>query len=169
MDYGHTKPSNGFPGVAIHPKKDAVVQYSVEKRKRVLVLTWTQQTDGWYANGLRIELAAPFRWILVETKPEETAVVSSQVPPLAVARTLTECKREAELVIAARRRSELRRQHLGILGLLFGVGILLMGASPIQNIGVILALATLATRSLGVIAGTIFWRSSRAGHEVFYQ
>jgi hypothetical protein len=56
-----------------------------------------------------------------------------------------------------------------ILGLVFAIGILLLSESPVQNIAVVIAVAAVATRSLGVIAGTILSCSYAVGHEVFYQ
>ena len=74
------------------------------------MLSWTKGPDGWYSNGFRIELAEPFRWLLVEVDHQKAQVRIEQ-QPLAVARSLTECKREAELLAAARQRAELRRKH----------------------------------------------------------
>lgn len=132
------------------------------------MLTWTEHTDGWHANGFRIESVAPFRWRVLDNQRTRSPV-SLEEEPLAVTRTLTEAKREAELVADARRRAELRKKHFVILGLIFGSGTVLLGDAPVQNIGVVIVLATLATRSLGVIVGTILSRSYAANHEVFYQ
>ena len=38
------------------------------------MLSWTQRSDGWYASGFRIELAEPFRWLLLEGEPDTAAV-----------------------------------------------------------------------------------------------
>ena len=132
------------------------------------MLTRTQGQNAWHAPGYRIELVAPSRWILVDDSQESPQVSVAQ-QPLAKARTLTECKREAELLVAAQRRSELRRQHLSRLGLILAAAVLLLDSSSIQGVLVVLALSLLAARSLGVIFGTVVGHSWGAGHEVFYQ
>jgi hypothetical protein len=132
------------------------------------MLTWTQGQNAWHAAGYRIELVAPYRWILVDDS-EQSPQVSVAQQPLARARTLTECKREAELLVAAQRRAELRRRHLSRLGLMLAAAVLLVGSSSIQNVVVLFALSLLAARSLGVILGTVVERSWGASHEVFYQ
>lgn len=132
------------------------------------MLTWTQQPDGWHANGFRIELAAPRRWLLLDDE-REVQQVGPEERPLAVARTLTECKREAELLAAAQRRADLRKRHLAYLILCPCAAILLIGSAPLLNILIVATLATLATRSLGVITGTILWRSAASRDDLFYQ
>jgi hypothetical protein len=132
------------------------------------VLAWTQQTDGWHADGFLIELSAPRRWLLLDSD-RLVQSVSIEERPLAVARTLTECKREAELLAAARRRADLRRKHTALLLLMLAALPILVGSSFPQNALVVVTFATLATRSLGVVVGTILWRWTRGGGEVFYQ
>lgn len=149
----------------------------VERDRRLLLLSWTQQSDGWHANGYRIVLEAPRRWILTEEAPESMAAldsaigyVSTPTEPLAQARTLTEAKREAELFDLAKHRAALRSRHTVILLVTLAIGILLWGGPPMQNLALLLVVAYFVLRSLGVIMGTILWRwaiSARDAH--FYQ
>jgi hypothetical protein len=99
----------------------------------------------------------------------EVLPVGPEEQPLAVARTLSECKREAELLAAAHNRAELRKRHLAYLVLSPCAAILLIGSSAVLNVLIVATLATLATRSLGVIAGTVLWRSVGSWDDVFYQ
>jgi len=137
------------------------------------MLSWTQQNDGWHANGYHIKLLAPFRWVLTEDQApvdDTISYVSPVTEPLATTRTLTAAKREAELLIAAQYRAAMRRRHAAILPLLVGASLLLIGNSQVQNLGVLLVGTYFAIRSLGVIFGTWLWRIAGIAHEdVFYQ
>lgn len=133
------------------------------------MLSWTQRSDGWYSNGFRIELAGPFRWLLLEGEPD-TSSVSLGPRPLAVARSLTECKREAELVVSARARAEVQRRHFAILLLTVAATILLVG-SVSSNTAVVVGIVgiCLATRSVLTLLGTLLPTFLGQQHEVFYQ
>ncbi len=139
------------------------------------MLSWTQRPDGWHANGYHIELAAPFRWVLTQDVPEaraEAAIgyVSTPPAPLATARTLTEAKREAEIHDSTQYRAAKRRRHGAMLLLIVASGALVMGDSPLTNLAVLLVIAYLAIRSIGVIVGTWLWRLSGISHgQYFYQ
>jgi hypothetical protein len=133
-----------------------------------MLLTWTEQAGAWQADGFRIELAAPLRWLLLDND-REIRSVGLEEAPLAVARTLSECKREAELLAAARQRSDLRRKHMVLLLLMLASLPMLLGPSFTQNALLVLIVATVAARSLGVITGTILWRWSHPDLDVFYQ
>lgn len=132
------------------------------------MLTWTQRADGWYSNGFRIELAAPFRWLLLDSE-HTPAVVGPEVTPLAVARTLTECKREAELLTAARQRAEVRRRHIVTLLMVLAAAPMLFVGSANTKIVVGAIVAFLAVRSVSVILGTLLPQAFGEQHEVFYQ
>ena len=140
------------------------------------MLSWTLQNDGWHANGYQIKLEAPYRWVLTEDQaaaPVDTGTisyVSTVPPPLAMTRTLTEAKREAELRTAARYRAAMRRRHSAILLLLVGTALLFVGNSELQSLGVLLLVTYFVLRSLGVIVGTWLWRLAGVTHEtIFYQ
>lgn len=134
------------------------------------MLSWTQQADGWYADGFRIELRAPFQWVLVDLEiDEDSAQVSTDLEPLAAERTLSQCKREASILATARRRSVLRRRHARTLLILVAASVLLLGPSQATNVLVILVASVIAVRSLGVIVGTYAWNTLGSAHEVFYQ
>lgn len=102
----------------------------------------------------------------------ESAVgyVSTPAEPLARARTLSEAKREAELLRLAKHRAALRRRHAVILLLTLAIGILLWGGSPLQNFALLLVMAYFTLRSVGVIMGTILWRWANSARDAnFYQ
>lgn len=132
------------------------------------MLSWTQRDDGWYADGFRIELRAPFHWVLVDLDADEPARVSTDLEPLAVEKTLSECKREAEILVSARHRSALRRKHLRILLLVVAGSVLLLGQTPTTNVLVVLLAGFIVARSLGVIVGSFTPNILGAPHEVFY-
>ena len=139
------------------------------------MLSWTQQSDGWYANGFRIVRDAPSRWLLTEPPPEPASdglinFVAPAVEPLATARTLSEAKREAEICDAARNRARLRRRHSAILLLTVATTILSLGESQLVNATIILAASYFVLRSTGMILGTLLWRiAGNAADVAFYQ
>ena len=132
------------------------------------MLSWTERASGWHSNGFRIELAEPHRWVLVDSE-EEPAVVGQPTRPLAVTRTLTECKREAELLAAKRRRRDVQRHQVMILILALAVTPLLLGSSSnINGLGVLVAVCV-STRSVTILLGTVAPQALGEQHEVFYQ
>ncbi len=132
------------------------------------MLTWTQRPDGWYSDGLRIELAAPSRWLLLDNEGS-VAPVAIPEQPLAVARSLTECKREAELLMARRRRSDTRRHHVMTLLLVVTATLLLLGPSGNVNAVIVIVAMALGTRSVTILLGTLLPKALGEQHEVFYQ
>lgn len=130
--------------------------------------TWTERPDGLHSDGLRIVLAAPFQWLLFDDE-RPAAAVGIPEQPLAVARSLTECKREAELVIARRHRAALRQRHMVILLLVIAGSFLMLGPSWTVNAFVVLLALGLGARSIGVLVGTVLPGAFREHHEVFYQ
>ena len=135
------------------------------------MLDWTQQSDGWYANGFRIELRAPRHWVLMDVDSVQNAAqlrVVTDLEPLASETTLSQCKREAAILAAARDRSRLRRRHARVLLLTLAATILLFGQSPTVNTGVAIGSSLVMLRSLGIILGTWAWKIG-VRHEVFYQ
>ena len=133
------------------------------------MLTWTQRSDGWHANGLRIELAAPFRWLLLEAEQKDPTAVHLETKPLAVARSLTECKREAELLMAKRRRRDVQRRQIVTLLLILACTPLLVGTDLAFNAMIVIAAVTIATRSIIVLLGSLLPQALGEQHEVFYQ
>ena len=132
------------------------------------MLEWTQHPDGWHSNGFRIELAEPYRWVLVDAG-ERPVAVGQREEPLAVTRSLTECKREAELLAAKRRRHDVqRRQIMTVLIALCSTPFLLGSSSTVDAVIVLVALV-LATRSVAILLGTLAPRALGEQHEVFYQ
>ena len=131
------------------------------------MLTWTEHSEGWRSDGYLIQLAGPFRWIVLDAARAEAAV-TAHPEPMATARTLTAAKREAEIVERGRRRAELRRRHLGLLAIAVAAGFLLAGGSALYDLVVIATVFLVAVRSVGVIVGTYVgshWR----GNQIFYQ
>jgi hypothetical protein len=134
------------------------------------MLVWTEGPEGWRADGLKIVLAEPFRWLIIdEDAPPVESAVSIAREPLAVARSLTEAKREAELIASARARSKVRRRHLLTLLISSSAALMVVGA-PFAGSGLLLVIAgSVAARSTLFLLGTLMPATLRGQHEVFYQ
>ena len=134
------------------------------------MLDWTECSEGWRSDGFRIVLAEPFRWLLLdeENQPDQSAV-SVGWEPLAVARSLTEAKREAELIASARARAEVRKRHFLTLLLAGGVALLLLGGPITGNELPLLVAGIVAVRSTAILLGTLLPTAFGMQHEVFYQ
>jgi hypothetical protein len=119
---------------------------------------------------LKIVLAEPFRWLIIdEDAPPVESAVSIAREPLAVARSLTEAKREAELIASARARSKVRRRHLLTLLISSSAALMVVGA-PFAGSGLLLVIAgSVAARSTLFLLGTLMPATLRGQHEVFYQ
>ncbi len=132
------------------------------------MLTWTQRPDGWYSNDFRIELAEPHRWLLLD-HDEQLSAVDHRAQPLAVARSLTECKREAELLAAKRRRRDVQRRQVVLAVLAFAVTPFLLGSPSNVSAVLLVAVLVVATRSVTILLGTLTPQALGEQHEVFYQ
>jgi hypothetical protein len=143
-------------------QEDPVSKYSGD------MTTWTERPDGWHSDGLHIVLAAPFKWLLFDNERPDTPVGIPE-QPLAVARSLTECKREAELVLARRQRAEIRRRHAVILLLVIAGSLLMLGPSWNVNAFIVLIALGLSSRSIGILVGTVLPSAFRERHQIFYQ
>ena len=111
------------------------------------MLTWKQEHDGLVSNGYRIELLEPCRWALLKNEPVQVEPI-----PLAETHTLKQCKRKAELLDKARRLTRVRRR-------LWAELIVTLAAFALVPIGiappwVFLVLLVVATRAIGILAGT---------------
>ena len=133
------------------------------------MLTWTERDDGWYSNGFRIELRAPFQWALVDVNAEVPQVaVSTQAEPLAVARTLSLCKREAEQLAAAAELSVLRRRHTQRLLIAALMMPLVYGTLTVVNFVIFLTALFVVARSATAILDT-FLADRPYDSAAFYQ
>lgn len=132
------------------------------------MLHWTRDDDGWRSNGYLIELVAPHHWELRDaTNADGPVLVERQ--PLATARTLTRCKREAELLEIAGRIAEVRKRHWGLLVLsLVGFMFVPSFAPPSDLVAVLVLLAT-TTRAIGYLAGSYMAGSHVSVDDLFYQ
>ena len=135
------------------------------------MLDWTECPEGWTSEGFKIVLAAPYRWLVLETVDPAEPIRSVSVPrePLAIARTLTGAKREAELIASSRGRAEVRRRHVLIMLLAAGIAMLLVGAPFDGNELALLAAGIVAVRSGTILLGTLIPAVFGEQHEVFYQ
>ncbi len=133
------------------------------------MFTWVRKPDGWYADRYRIECMAPHTFVLVDATTAPSGPVRIDTPPLASATTLKGCKREAEVVAAALRRSDLRRKHLSILLLATATGVLSGGAGFPSNFLAISVCAYLALRSIAVVVGSFLWRYEHNASDGLYQ
>jgi hypothetical protein len=134
------------------------------------MLTWKECSEGWCTDGFKIVLDKPVRWLLIdEESPPMESAVSVGYEPLAVARSLTEAKREAELIVSARARSEARRRHVLTVLISASVALMLVGA-PFAGSGLLLAIAgSVAARSTMFLLGTLIPSTLSSRHQLFYQ
>lgn len=121
------------------------------------MLTWKQERDGWVSNGYRIELLEPSHWVLLKNEPAPVEPVQVEPIPLVETHTLTQCKRQAELLEKARRLTRVRRRLWAELI----VTLMVFALVPIgmANPLVFLVLLVVATRAIGLLAGTYSARS----------
>ena len=132
------------------------------------MLTWERERNGWVSNGYRIELVEPYHWVLLENEPE-VAPVRAEPVPLAETRTLTQCKREAELIDTANRVGELRRRSWGRLIMAVVALMFVPTLAPPWNLVLMLVLLITAARAGGFLAGTYMARSYVSARDLFYQ
>jgi hypothetical protein len=133
------------------------------------MLTWERANNGWVSGGYRIELVEPYHWVLLENDEEEAAPVRIEPVPLAEARTLTQCKREAELLDTATRVAELRRRSWGALALAVVAFVFVPTLTPPWDLALMVALLTAVARTAGFLVGTYMARSHATGADLFYQ
>ena len=132
------------------------------------MLTWTRDHNGWVSNGYRIELVEPYHWVLLDNEPAPLTVRTEPIP-LAETRTLTQCKREAELLDTATRVAEIRRRSWGKLILAVLCFVFVPTLAPPWDFVLIVALLTAVTRTAGFLAGTYLARSHMSAHDRFYR
>ena len=118
-------------------------------------------------------LAEPFRWLLLDEYPEQAEATAPAVgiahEPLATARTLTEAKREAELIAASRTRTEVQKRQVLALLISLGVALLIVGAPVSGGELPLLVAGIVAVRSTTILLGTLIPAAFGSSHEVFYQ
>lgn len=131
------------------------------------MLTWKQEHNGWVANGYRIELSEPYHWVLLRNEPR-SAPVQVEPIPLAETRTLTQCKREAELLNAAGRLARIRRRLWGQLIMALMAFAFLPSMPPPWDLVLFLVLLIVAARAIGFLAGTYMARSHVAVRDLSY-
>ncbi|MCP3993513.1 MAG: hypothetical protein GY722_00400 [bacterium] len=117
---------------------------------------------------VRIELAEPHRRLPLDQE-QQLSAVDHRVQPLAVARSLTECKREAELLAAKRRRRDVQRRQVVLAVLAFAVTPFLLGSPSNVSAVLLVAVLVVATRSVTILLGTLTPQALGEQHEVFYQ
>lgn len=132
------------------------------------MLSWIQDEDGWVANGYRIRLVRPFHWDLLDDITP-TGAVFAEPTPLATTRTLSACKREAELLETASRANEIRRRSWGLLVLALTGFFFVPSFNPPAALVAFLTLLAVASRAAGLIAGSYMARSHLTADNLFYQ
>jgi hypothetical protein len=132
------------------------------------MLTWERSSNGWVSGGYRIELVEPYHWVLLENE-EAAGSVRTEPVPLAETRTLTQCKREAELLDTATRLTELRRRSWGKLIIALVALVFVPTLAPPWNLGLLVVLLVTVARSAGFLAGTYMARSHVTNADLFYQ
>lgn len=130
------------------------------------MLTWKQERDGWVSNGYRIELLQPCHWVLLKNEPVQVAPVQVEPIPLAETRTLTQCKRRAELLEKARHLTRVRRRLWAELAVALLAFALVPGMAAPGGPILFLVLLVVATRAIGFLAGTYMARSHVAVHDL---
>jgi hypothetical protein len=132
------------------------------------MLTWKRDDEGWVANGYRIRLVRPYTWELLDSTAADAVVITERTP-LAVTRTLSQCKREAELLAAATRIGELRRRYWGVLVMSIAGFMFVPTLAPPGDLIAVLVLLLLTCKAVGFIAGTYMARSHISVNDFFYQ
>ena len=132
------------------------------------MLTWTRDRDGWVSNGYRIELVEPHHWVLLENEPAAASVRHEPVP-LAESRTLTQCKREAELLDSATRVAELRKRSWSKLALAAVCFVCVPTMAAPWNLFLTVVLLVAVARTAGFLAGTYLARTHITVRDLFYQ
>ncbi len=132
------------------------------------MLAWTRDRDAWVSNGYRIELVKPHHWVLLENEPE-TASVRHEPVPLAESRTLTQCKREAELLDSATRVAELRKRSWSKLALAAVCFVFVPTLAAPWNLALTVVLLVAVARTAGFLAGTYLARTHITVRDLFYQ
>lgn len=122
------------------------------------MLTWTQEGNGWVSNGYRIVLIEPYRWALLRAEPN-SGPVQAEATPLAEARTLALCKREAEHLDAATRLGLIRRRLWGQLVLALTAFVFVPTMATPWDLVFFLAVLAVAAHAVGFLAGTYLARS----------
>jgi hypothetical protein len=125
------------------------------------MLAWRQERNGWVSNGYRIELLEPHHWVLLKNEPRPEAVRAEPIP-LAETRTLTQCKREAELLDAAGRLSLIRRRRWAQLIMAAMAFAFVPSMPPPLDLTLFLVLLAIAAGAIGFLAGTYMARSHLA-------
>lgn len=132
------------------------------------MLAWTKAEDGLHANGYVIRLMGPFQWVLSEATTD-SAQVRLTDEPLATARTLAAAKREAELLVAANRRSALRRRWIATALLASGSTVFTAGAAAPWGFVLTFALVVIAIRSVGLLTGMLLAPFVSQHDDLIYQ
>lgn len=132
------------------------------------MLTWNRDNGAWVSSGYRIELVKPCHWVLLKDEPAPSQVRAEPVP-LAETRTLSLCKREAELLDAASRVAEVRRRSWGKLVLAVLGFVFVPTLAPPWDFALMLLLLVAAARTGGFLVGTYMARLNLAHRDLFYQ
>jgi hypothetical protein len=132
------------------------------------MLTWTQERTGWVSNGYRIELLEPRHWVLLRNESRQVEAVPADLVPLAETRTLTECKRKAEILDAADRLRRVRRYLWAELIVALPAFALVSKLGP-WGPAVFLVLLAIAAHAIGFLAGTYMARSHVAVRDLSEQ
>ena len=122
------------------------------------MLTWTRECDSWVSNGYRIELLEPYHWVLLRNDPGRADAQQPDREPLAETRTLSLCKRQAEVLDAASRLTRARRPLWAQLIIGLPAFALVPEMGP-WGLVYSLALLVVVTRAIGFLAGTYMART----------
>jgi len=133
------------------------------------MLNWRHDGETWRSNGFVIRLAAPARWTLTERHDDDRAVVHAVPTPLAVTRTLSGAKREAELLSATAVEIERRKGWIGQLFASVAAVFIAVGFAEPWNMFAAFAFTGTALHALAKLVGS--WINRWAGHldDLFYQ
>lgn len=133
------------------------------------MLKWNKDGEIWQSNGFVVRLVAPSRWALTERRGDDNALVQEVPTPLAITRTLSGAKREAELLSANVAESERRKAWTGQLLASIAAAFISIGFAEPWNMFASFAFTGTALYALAKIVGS--WISRWVGHpkDVFYQ
>jgi hypothetical protein len=134
------------------------------------MLQWVNDSDGWRSNGFLIRQGGPSRWLLLETAIVDESCLVNVIPePLTVTTTLSNAKREAELLATSRQSADQRRSSVLQL-LASGAGVVMvLGFGEPWNMFLSFALTGTALHAAAKLLSS--WIDHWAGDpgDLFYQ
>jgi hypothetical protein len=134
------------------------------------MLKWVNDSDGWRSNGFLIRPNGPSRWLLSERPIVDESKLVRVIPePLTTTATLSDAKREAELLAESKQSADQRRSWMLQL-FTSGAGmVMVLGLAEPWNMFLSFALAGTALRAMLKLLASWIGRWVGYPDEMFYQ